>query len=252
MLSPDRHNRGWPRLSLLMRTSQSDQSFRLYVHACGTVDGHDARGSSWEVIQFEPIRPESGPRARGHRPPPLPSLAAVSRSPVSARRRVMPVLGRPRASYATRTALSTIRAMAHAERHHHATAAIGRGRAAPHAARSGGGSNAPRYAISVRRLGSAPKRIPGDRRHDRDQAARPGCRDGSRRASRNRAAIAARLSTGLGGQPLPRYARLSVRTFTNRRAVFVVSLSSLASDRKDRQNRARGGRFSYSEFGPCI
>jgi len=54
-LEPNRHDRGWPRLTLLMWTSLSSQTFRLYVHALGTVDSHDARGASWEIVQWVPM-----------------------------------------------------------------------------------------------------------------------------------------------------------------------------------------------------
>jgi hypothetical protein len=52
MLHPSRHDRGWPRIVLLQWTGRSARSFRLYVEAQGTVDAHDARGKSWEVIQW--------------------------------------------------------------------------------------------------------------------------------------------------------------------------------------------------------
>lgn len=52
ILRPSRHDRGWPRIVLTQRATQSDQTYRLYVEAQGMVDGHDARGKSWEVIQW--------------------------------------------------------------------------------------------------------------------------------------------------------------------------------------------------------
>jgi hypothetical protein len=48
-IAPDRHNRGWPRVALIMWTSESDQSRRFYVHAMGR---REAGSNRLEVIEF--------------------------------------------------------------------------------------------------------------------------------------------------------------------------------------------------------
>jgi hypothetical protein len=52
MIAPDRHNRGWPRYTLHITTSQSDQTYRWHITAFGGLDGHDARGNTWEIIKW--------------------------------------------------------------------------------------------------------------------------------------------------------------------------------------------------------
>lgn len=55
MIKPDRHNKGWPRFSLVVTTHSSDQSHRIYVHCQGQIHTHDARGADWEGVQFRPL-----------------------------------------------------------------------------------------------------------------------------------------------------------------------------------------------------
>ena len=57
MLTPGRHDCGWPRFVIDVTTSSSDQTHRLHVAVQGKVDSHDARGSTWEVVQYRPLRP---------------------------------------------------------------------------------------------------------------------------------------------------------------------------------------------------
>jgi hypothetical protein len=51
-LKSNRHDRGWPRITLSVEQIVSDQSYRLMVTAQGRVDGKDARGNWWEIIQW--------------------------------------------------------------------------------------------------------------------------------------------------------------------------------------------------------
>jgi hypothetical protein len=55
MLDRNRHDCGYPRFVLDVTTSSSDQTHRLYVAVQGKVDSHDARGSTWEVVQYRPL-----------------------------------------------------------------------------------------------------------------------------------------------------------------------------------------------------
>ena len=57
-ISPDRHNTGWPRFSLTIQTASSDQSHRIYVHCQGQIHSHDARGPTWEGVQYRPLKGE--------------------------------------------------------------------------------------------------------------------------------------------------------------------------------------------------
>jgi hypothetical protein len=52
MLAPGRHDRGWPRMSLLCWTRRSPQTFRFFIEVMGRCDAHDARGSSYEAIEW--------------------------------------------------------------------------------------------------------------------------------------------------------------------------------------------------------
>jgi hypothetical protein len=63
VLKPGRHHRGWPRFTLAQTTASSDQSHRLYVSVQGGVDTHDARGADWEVVQWRPLREQTGDSA---------------------------------------------------------------------------------------------------------------------------------------------------------------------------------------------
>jgi len=51
-LSPGRHDRGWPKVTLLTWTTRSDQSFRFHVQAMGRRDSWDARGGWMEIVEF--------------------------------------------------------------------------------------------------------------------------------------------------------------------------------------------------------
>ena len=55
-ISPNRHDRGWPRFSLTVTTASSDQSHRIYVHCQGQIHTHDARGPEWEGMQYRPLQ----------------------------------------------------------------------------------------------------------------------------------------------------------------------------------------------------
>ena len=55
-LTPNRHDRGWPRFSLHITTALSYQSYRWQIEAQGGVDSHDARGNSWEIVRWVPLR----------------------------------------------------------------------------------------------------------------------------------------------------------------------------------------------------
>lgn len=55
MLSPRRHERGWPRFSLVVTTTDSDQSHRIALRCQGGIDSHDARGPEWEGVQYRPL-----------------------------------------------------------------------------------------------------------------------------------------------------------------------------------------------------
>jgi hypothetical protein len=56
VIRPRRHDCGYPRFVLDVTTTSSDQSHRLYVAVQGKVDSHDARGSTWEVVQVRPLK----------------------------------------------------------------------------------------------------------------------------------------------------------------------------------------------------
>lgn len=56
VIKPGRHDKGWPRFSLVVTAASSDQSHRLYVRVQGGVDSHDARGSDWEGVQYRPLK----------------------------------------------------------------------------------------------------------------------------------------------------------------------------------------------------
>jgi hypothetical protein len=58
--SLSRHDRGWPKLSLITWTSESEQTLRLHAYASGQIYNHDARGSWWEVIKCKPIQNTCG------------------------------------------------------------------------------------------------------------------------------------------------------------------------------------------------
>ena len=58
LIEPRRHECGYPRFVLDVATHSSDQSHRLYVAVQGKVDSHDARGSTWEVVQYRPLKGE--------------------------------------------------------------------------------------------------------------------------------------------------------------------------------------------------
>ena len=55
-ISPGRHNTGWPRFSLSVTTGSSDQTHRIYVHCQGQIHSHDARGPTWEGVQYRPLK----------------------------------------------------------------------------------------------------------------------------------------------------------------------------------------------------
>ena len=57
-ISPGRHECGYPRFTLDATTTSSDQTHRLHVAVQGKVDSHDARGSTWEVVQYRPLKGE--------------------------------------------------------------------------------------------------------------------------------------------------------------------------------------------------
>ena len=57
MLSPGRHDKGWPRFSLTITTGSSPQTHRIYVRCQGQIDSHDARGPTWEGVQYRPLPP---------------------------------------------------------------------------------------------------------------------------------------------------------------------------------------------------
>jgi hypothetical protein len=57
MLTPGRHNTGWPRFSLTVQTASSPQTHRIYVRCQGQIDTHDARGPEWEGVQYRPLKP---------------------------------------------------------------------------------------------------------------------------------------------------------------------------------------------------
>ena len=57
-IEPGRHDTGWPRFTLHVTTASSDQTHRLYVAVQGPIDSHDARGSTWEVVQYRPLKGE--------------------------------------------------------------------------------------------------------------------------------------------------------------------------------------------------
>lgn len=56
-LSAGRHDKGYPRFTLHITTTLSDQSYRWRMEAQGGVDGHDARGNSWEIMRWVRLRP---------------------------------------------------------------------------------------------------------------------------------------------------------------------------------------------------
>ena len=54
-IAPERHNTGWPRFSLTVTTGSSVQTHRIYVHCQGQIHSHDARGPTWEGVQYRPL-----------------------------------------------------------------------------------------------------------------------------------------------------------------------------------------------------
>ena len=66
-IAPERHNTGWPRFSLMVTTHSSDQSHRIYVHCQGQIHSHDARGPTWEGVQYRPLK--LSPQSVGKPPP---------------------------------------------------------------------------------------------------------------------------------------------------------------------------------------
>jgi hypothetical protein len=60
MIHPRRHDTGWPRFTVSQRTHSSDQSHRIYIQVQGGIDSHDARGPTWEGVQYRPLKPPAG------------------------------------------------------------------------------------------------------------------------------------------------------------------------------------------------
>jgi hypothetical protein len=55
-LGVNRHDRGYPRFTLTIHTTLSDQSYRWQIEAQGGVNGHDARSNTWEIIKWIPLQ----------------------------------------------------------------------------------------------------------------------------------------------------------------------------------------------------
>jgi hypothetical protein len=56
LLHAKRHDKGYPRFTLHITTSLSDQSYRWQMEAQGGVDGHDARSNTWEILKWIPLQ----------------------------------------------------------------------------------------------------------------------------------------------------------------------------------------------------
>jgi len=52
VLADARHERGWPKVTLLTWTTESDQTWRFYIQAMGKRDNWVARGGGLEIIQW--------------------------------------------------------------------------------------------------------------------------------------------------------------------------------------------------------
>ena len=55
-LGVNRHDQGYPRFTLHITTTLSNQSYRWQIEAQGGVNGHDARSNSWEIMRWIPLR----------------------------------------------------------------------------------------------------------------------------------------------------------------------------------------------------
>jgi hypothetical protein len=57
MIASGRHDKGWPRFSLVVQTASSPQTHRITVRCQGRIDSRDARGPTWEGVQHRPLAP---------------------------------------------------------------------------------------------------------------------------------------------------------------------------------------------------